>query len=34
VRPIGGWISDKVGGSIVTQIISVVMVAPRWQWAT
>ena len=27
VRPIGGWISDKVGGSIVTQIISVIMVA-------
>ena len=27
IRPIGGWISDKVGGSIVTQIISVVMVA-------
>ena len=27
VRPIGGWISDKVGGSIVTQIISVAMVA-------
>lgn len=26
VRPIGGWISDKVGGSIVTQIISVIMV--------
>ncbi|GAB3190138.1 MFS transporter [Hydrogenophaga aquatica] len=26
VRPIGGWISDKWGGSIVTQIISVVMV--------
>jgi NNP family nitrate/nitrite transporter-like MFS transporter len=26
-RPLGGWISDKVGGSIVTQIISVVMVA-------
>ena len=25
VRPIGGWISDKVGGSIVTQVISVVM---------
>ncbi len=25
-RPIGGWISDKVGGSIVTQVISVVMV--------
>ncbi len=27
IRPIGGWISDKVGGSIVTQAISVVMVA-------
>jgi MFS transporter, NNP family, nitrate/nitrite transporter len=27
VRPIGGWISDKVGGSIVTQVVSVVMVA-------
>ncbi|MFP8780239.1 MFS transporter [Hydrogenophaga sp. RWCD_12] len=27
VRPIGGWISDKVGGSIVTQVISAVMVA-------
>ena len=27
IRPIGGWISDKVGGSIVTQLISVVMVA-------
>lgn len=26
IRPIGGWISDKVGGSIVTQAISVVMV--------
>ena len=26
VRPIGGWISDKAGGSIVTQIISAVMV--------
>ncbi|HIJ37379.1 MAG TPA: MFS transporter [Rhodospirillaceae bacterium] len=25
-RPIGGWISDKAGGSIVTQIISAVMV--------
>ena len=23
IRPVGGWISDKVGGSIVTQIISV-----------
>lgn len=27
VRPVGGWISDKVGGSIVTQVISAVMVA-------
>ena len=27
MRPIGGWISDKVGGSIVTEIISAVMVA-------
>ena len=27
LRPIGGWISDKVGGSIVTQVISLVMVA-------
>ena len=27
IRPIGGWISDKVGGSIVTQVISIVMVA-------
>jgi NNP family nitrate/nitrite transporter-like MFS transporter len=26
VRPLGGWISDKVGGSIVTQAISAVMV--------
>jgi NNP family nitrate/nitrite transporter-like MFS transporter len=26
VRPIGGWIADKVGGSIVTQVISTVMV--------
>lgn len=26
IRPIGGWISDKVGGSIVTQIIAAVMV--------
>ena len=25
-RPLGGWISDKVGGSIVTQWVSVVMV--------
>jgi NNP family nitrate/nitrite transporter-like MFS transporter len=27
IRPVGGWISDKVGGSIVTQVISAVMVA-------
>lgn len=27
VRPLGGWVSDKVGGSIVTQVISAVMVA-------
>jgi NNP family nitrate/nitrite transporter-like MFS transporter len=26
VRPLGGWISDKLGGSIVTQVISGVMV--------
>ena len=26
IRPAGGWVSDKVGGSIVTQIISAVMV--------
>ena len=26
IRPIGGWVSDKLGGSIVTQVISVVMV--------
>ena len=26
VRPVGGWISDKIGGSIVTQVISGVMV--------
>ena len=26
IRPVGGWISDKVGGSIVTQVISTVMV--------
>ena len=31
VRPIGGWIFDKGGGSIVTQVISVVMaVASVW----
>lgn len=26
IRPVGGWISDKLGGSIVTQIISLIMV--------
>jgi NNP family nitrate/nitrite transporter-like MFS transporter len=26
IRPLGGWISDKLGGSIVTQVISAVMV--------
>ncbi len=26
IRPIGGWISDKLGGALVTQIISGVMV--------
>ncbi len=26
IRPVGGWISDKVGGALVTQIVSVVMV--------
>ena len=25
-RPVGGWISDKTGGSIVTQVVSAVMV--------
>ncbi len=27
IRPVGGWISDKVGGAKVTQICAVVMVA-------
>ena len=26
IRPIGGWISDKVGGALVTQVCSVIMV--------
>jgi NNP family nitrate/nitrite transporter-like MFS transporter len=26
IRPVGGWIADKVGGSIVTQVVSAVMV--------
>src|SRR5437667_1356109 len=25
ICPVGGWVSDRVGGSIVTQIISAVM---------
>jgi len=27
IRPVGGWIADKVGGAKVTQIVSVVMIA-------
>lgn len=27
IRPVGGWIADKMGGALVTQITSVVMVA-------
>lgn len=27
IRPVGGWISDKVGGALVTQICAAVMVA-------
>ncbi|MCX4025307.1 MFS transporter [Endozoicomonas sp. SM1973] len=26
IRPVGGWIADKVGGAFVTQVVSVVMV--------
>jgi NNP family nitrate/nitrite transporter-like MFS transporter len=26
IRPLGGWISDRMGGAMVTQIVSVVMV--------
>lgn len=26
IRPVGGWIADKVGGALLTQIITVVMV--------
>jgi NNP family nitrate/nitrite transporter-like MFS transporter len=26
IRPVGGWISDKVGGARVTQIVSIVMI--------
>ncbi|AKH20002.1 MFS transporter [Sedimenticola thiotaurini] len=27
IRPVGGWIADKVGGAKVTQIVSVIMIA-------
>ncbi len=27
IRPVGGWIADKVGGAKVTQMVSIVMVA-------
>ena len=27
IRPVGGWISDKVGGAKVTQVVSIVMIA-------
>jgi NNP family nitrate/nitrite transporter-like MFS transporter len=27
IRPVGGWISDKVGGAKVTQVVSLVMIA-------
>lgn len=27
IRPVGGWIADKAGGALVTQVVSVVMVA-------
>jgi NNP family nitrate/nitrite transporter-like MFS transporter len=27
IRPVGGWISDKVGGAKVTQLCSIVMIA-------
>ena len=26
IRPVGGWIADKVGGALVTQVVSVVLV--------
>ena len=26
IRPVGGWIADKVGGALVTQIVSIVMI--------
>lgn len=26
IRPVGGWISDKLGGALVTQVMSIIMV--------
>lgn len=26
IRPVGGWLSDKVGGAILTQIVAIVMI--------
>lgn len=26
IRPVGGWVSDKVGGALVTQVCSIVMI--------
>lgn len=26
IRPIGGWVSDKLGGALVTQVITVIMI--------
>jgi NNP family nitrate/nitrite transporter-like MFS transporter len=27
IRPVGGWIADKIGGAKITQIVSMVMIA-------
>ena len=27
IRPLGGWVSDKIGGALVTQVCSLVMIA-------
>lgn len=27
IRPVGGWIADRVGGALVTQVVSAVMIA-------
>ena len=27
IRPVGGWVSDKMGGAKVTQVVSIVMIA-------